>query len=126
LPASPCDSIAPRFDELLSELRDPHLDVSLGIEYGANPSLPLVSRGSVNIPQSLEVPQVEQADPHVWVRFTQKSKFSILSGDQPLPHRRQLEIQVVFREIEIRSDELYWSPIPPPPHRERRRLICPP
>ena len=31
----------------------------------------------------------------------------------------------MLREIEIGGDELYWSPIPPPPYRERCRLICP-
>src|SRR5215208_4521752 len=45
---------------------------------------------SVNIPQPLEIPQVKQANSHVWVRFAQKSELSILPRDQPLTHRRQL------------------------------------
>jgi hypothetical protein len=110
----------------MRELRDPHLDVLLGIEHGAKASLALVPGRSVDIPQPLEIPQVEQADSHVWVRFAQETELSILPGDEPLPHRRQLEIQVVLREKEIRGNELDRSPIPPPPDRECRRFIGPP
>jgi len=117
--------VTPRLDELKRELRDPHLDVSLGIEHSANASLPLVPERSVNISQSLEIPKVKQANSHVWIRFAQKPELSILPRDQPLPHCRQLEIQVVVGEIEIGGDERYRSPIPPPAHRERSRLIRP-
>jgi hypothetical protein len=109
----------------MGELSDPHLDVVLGVEYGADPSFPLDLGWSVDISQSLEIPQIEHTDSHVWIGFAQEPELSVLPGDEPLPHCRQLEIQVVLREIEVRRDELYGSPIPAPPHRERCRLICP-
>src|SRR5215204_1529811 len=115
----------PRLDQLLRDQRDPRLDVLLGIKDSADATLALDARGSVDIAQSLEISQIEQADSHVWVVLTQKPEFAVLPGDEPLSHRRQLEIQVVLREKKIRGDELDRSSVPPPSDRERRRLVRP-
>src|SRR5215204_5170654 len=109
----------------MRQLRDPHFDVLLGIEYGADASLPFHAGWSVDVTQSLEIPQIEQAHSHIWVALTQEPELAVLAGDEPLPHRRQLEIQVVLGKVEIGGDEFDRSSIPPPPYRKCGRLVRP-
>ena len=68
--------------------------------------------------QRPEVARVEQLDPHVGVELAQATELPVLLPDEPLPQRRQLEVQVQVRQVEVGREALDDGALEVPQDRE--------
>src|SRR4051812_41667147 len=75
--------------------------------------------------EPFEIAQVEDAHADVGVLLPQQAELAILTSDQTLAHRRQLDVELVVGEEEVRRDELLGLPVAGPAHREGGGLIGP-
>jgi hypothetical protein len=71
------------------------------------------------------VPLVEDLAADVWIELTQKTDLAVLLRDQLLAHRRDLDEQVLFGQVEVGREELARIAVAVPGNRERAGLVLP-
>ena len=75
--------------------------------------------------QMMEVPLVEDLAPHVRIQIAESPHLAVLLGDEFLVHRRDLDEEVIVREIEVGPELLNRRPRRIPLDHERTWLVLP-
>jgi hypothetical protein len=71
------------------------------------------------------VPLIEDLALDVGVELSQLANLPVLLGDELLAHRGYLNVDIVFREVEVRAEMLQCFAIRVPFDGERLRLVLP-
>ena len=75
--------------------------------------------------ERLEVARVEELDAHVRVELAQPAQLAVLLAHQALLERRQLDIEVELRQVEVGREALHDGPVEVEEDGEGARLVAP-
>src|SRR4029079_16968073 len=80
---------------------------------------------TVSLTQWLDVALVEELDIHIGIPFFQLAQLAVLARDERLLHHRDLEIEVLLGQVEVRSERLEDATALVDLELERPRLVQP-
>src|SRR5262245_63542303 len=79
----------------------------------------------VALREALDVAAVEELHPHVGIELPQLAQLPVLAGDERLLHHRDLDVEILLREVEVGRERLDDAALLVALEHERARLVLP-